>query len=107
GDDVDCILDGGPCDVGVESTIVDCSSVAPALLRPGRVTREMLENALGHPVPERHGAGPRVPGQLPSHYAPHARVELVAAGDVLVQARRLLDEGVRVGVLAAERFDLP
>lgn len=107
GDDVDCILDGGPCEVGVESTIVDCSRGAPALLRPGGITREMLEEVLGGPVPRQHAAAPRVPGQLPSHYAPRARVELVAAEDVPSRVRRLLADGVRIGVLAVERFELP
>lgn len=107
GDDVDCILDGGSCDVGLESTIVDCSSGRPAILRPGGITREMLEDALGEPLTRQPGSSPRVPGALPSHYAPQARVRLVAAEEVTPEARRLLAEGLRVGVLAAERFDLP
>lgn len=107
GDDVECILDGGSCDVGVESTIVDCSRDTPALLRPGGITREMLEEVLGRPVSQQTAAAPRVPGQLPSHYAPRARVQLVVAEDVPSRARRLVDGGVRVGVLAAERFELP
>jgi L-threonylcarbamoyladenylate synthase len=76
GDDVDFVLDGGPCPVGVESTIVDCTVDPPQVLRPGGISAEeiaaLLDMTLGH------AAGPsRAPGMLESHYAPHARVVLV------------------------------
>ncbi|MBO1332278.1 L-threonylcarbamoyladenylate synthase [Streptomyces sp. VRA16 Mangrove soil] len=98
GDAVDHVLDGGSCDVGVESTIVDVTGDTPSILRPGGVTREELEAALGRPlaVP---GASPiRVPGQHPSHYAPRARVVLVEPGEVVAEAERAQDQGLRVGV---------
>ena len=102
GSTVDLILDGGPCVVGVESTIVDCSSGRAEVLRPGGVSLETLAEVLGYPVPVRAaGAGHvRAPGTLPSHYAPDARVEVLEAGAVHERARVLLDAGVRVGVLA-------
>lgn len=73
------ILDGGPCGVGIESTVVDLSGTEALLLRPGAVTRGMLEGVLG----ERLGAAaasdaPRSPGQLASHYAPSRPVRLEA-----------------------------
>ncbi len=78
---VDLILDGGACDVGLESTVLDLSGDAPALLRHGSVTLEELENVLG-PVEDAtapaDGAPPRSPGQLARHYAPSIPVRLDA-----------------------------
>lgn len=84
---IDLILDGGPCENGLESTIIDCSGEAPVLLRPGGISRGAIETAL-------HSAGlhcrlrdtnallnhgqPVAPGQLQSHYAPDASVRLNA-----------------------------
>lgn len=99
GDRVDFVLDGGPCRVGVESTIVDVTGGAPSILRPGGVAREDIEEALGLPVPAPSTSRVRVPGQHPSHYAPHARVVLVGARDVVGEAERLHAKGHRVGVL--------
>jgi L-threonylcarbamoyladenylate synthase len=73
------ILDGGACPVGIESTIVDCSRGYPVLLRPGMVTQAQLEAACGQPLRERDGAAPRASGTLESHYAPNAKVRLMAA----------------------------
>ncbi|MBK5289769.1 MAG: threonylcarbamoyl-AMP synthase [Acidimicrobiia bacterium] len=97
GDDVDRILDGGPCVVGVESTIVECTGDEVAVLRPGRITSEMIEAVLGR-APN-IGGTTRAPGSLPAHYAPDARVELVAAAEVESAVVRLRDGGHRVGVL--------
>ena len=100
GNDVDFILDGGPCTIGVESTIVDFSSGDPVILRPGGLTRERLEEALGGPVPIR-GSGPvRVSGQLESHYAPRAEVVIVRPGDGGRRAAELRAVGKTVVVLA-------
>lgn len=97
---VDVVLDGGPCDVGIESTIVDLTGEAPAILRPGGVAREALEEAAGQPVPVRQGGPVRTPGQLPSHYAPFAQVLLVPRDEQATRARTLRAQGLRVGVLA-------
>ncbi|QSB13435.1 threonylcarbamoyl-AMP synthase [Natronosporangium hydrolyticum] len=99
GDAVDFVLDGGPCRVGVESTIVDVSGGAPAILRPGGVSHEDLERVLGHSVPAPTASTVRVPGQHPSHYSPRASVVLVAPDQVVAEARRLRAQGRRVGVL--------
>jgi L-threonylcarbamoyladenylate synthase len=72
GDAVDLVLDGGPCPVGVESTIVSLATEVPVLLRPGGVPREELEEALGRGLERAElsdSQGPRAPGQLASHYA--------------------------------------
>lgn len=73
------ILDGGACPVGIESTIVDCTRGHPVLLRPGMVTTAQLEAACGQPLRGRDDAAPRASGTLESHYAPNAKVRLMAA----------------------------
>ncbi len=80
GDKVDIILDGGPCVVGVESTIVKIESEAVFLLRPGGVAREAIERVVGKPLSNPpHTDNPQAPGMLASHYAPHAPLRLNAA----------------------------
>jgi L-threonylcarbamoyladenylate synthase len=81
GDDVDYILDGGPCTVGVESTIIDLSRGRAVLLRPGGAPREVIEAITG-PLDERDREAPAAPGTLESHYAPRAQVIAVAVSDV-------------------------
>ncbi|HWP11140.1 MAG TPA: L-threonylcarbamoyladenylate synthase [Ramlibacter sp.] len=76
------VLDGGPCRVGIESTIVDCTRGAPVLLRPGVLTREEVEAACGQPLrtpAQLQDPAPRASGTLASHYAPQARVRLMDA----------------------------
>lgn len=113
GDDVDLVLDGGPCAVGLESTIVDCTLDPPVLLRPGGVPVEQLDEVLGARV-QRHDSGPsRAPGMLASHYAPSCRVELAAdasAAAALVEAHTAAGRRVQVhdpnGDLAGYARDL-
>ncbi len=102
---VDLILDGGPCEVGIESTIVDVTGEQPAILRPGGVAREDLERALGHSVPMVATSPIRVPGQHPLHYAPRARVLLVEPDEVVGEAQRQQAQGCRVGVLLPPAFE--
>ena len=75
--DADQILDGGPCQVGVESTIIDCTGDLPRILRPGAVTAEMIKESTGLAVVGIvENAEIRVSGSLDSHYAPVATVVL-------------------------------
>lgn len=90
GDEV-LVLDGGPCQVGIESTIIDCSRGRPVLLRPGTLTRAQIEAALGEPLLERDEQAPRAPGTLKAHYAPRAAVRLMSA-DVLQTALQVLGD---------------
>lgn len=81
GDDL-LVLEGGACEVGIESTIVDCTRGAPVLLRPGGVTREQIEAACGQPLRTREelaSPDPRASGTLEAHYAPQAKVRLMTA----------------------------
>ena len=75
GDAVDYVLDGGPCPVGVESTIVDCTVQPPQILRPGGIPAEQIAALLGGDLADPSGPS-RASGMLASHYAPRARVVL-------------------------------
>jgi len=74
-DQQDLILDGGPSSVGLESTIIDCTSDAPRILRPGAITIEMIEESTGLKVSTAE-SNIRVSGSLENHYAPNATVDL-------------------------------
>ncbi len=103
GDRVDLILDGGPCARGIESTVVDCTTTPPRILRPGPLSRQRLEDALGGPVlgpdaSDDAATGPaRSPGAQARHYAPRTRLELHA--DAAARVTTLLEQGRRVGWL--------
>jgi L-threonylcarbamoyladenylate synthase len=109
GDDVDLVLDGGPCDVGLESTIVDCSTEPPAILRLGGIPTDEIATILGTTVDLRTDGAVAAPGTMPAHYAPAAEVIVVEAGAAAARAAALLAGGRRVGVLAADPVprDLP
>jgi len=72
----DLILDGGPAQVGLESTIIDCTGDAPKILRPGAITQTMIEEATGLKISENNNPEIRVSGSLEKHYAPNAKVIL-------------------------------
>ena len=99
------ILDGGPCEVGLESTVLDLSRARPAVLRPGSVTTDDLSRVLGTPVTifASHTQGAS-PGTSASHYAPDTRAELVAERDL---AARLAQETSAVAVIAPAGTAVP
>jgi L-threonylcarbamoyladenylate synthase len=79
---IDAVLDGGPAQLGLESTIIDCTRERPVLLRPGTISRAAIEAVLAEPLgeaPPQHEGAPAAPGQLPSHYATRAKLRLDAA----------------------------
>lgn len=97
---LDMILDGGPCEFGLESTIINLSDGHPSILRHGVITRAMLEEALGFAVPDAGKGAPRASGRLKSHYAPKTRLELVDCEEL---SARLADfAGEPVAVMASE-----
>ncbi len=109
GTEVACVLDGGACRIGVESTIVEVLGDEAVLLRPGGVPVEAIEAVLGRPVATASGPA-RASGMLASHYAPAVAVELVAdAASLPERLTALLAAGRRVAVLggspAASRTD--
>jgi len=97
GEAVDLVLDGGPCEVGVESTIVSLASELPTILRPGGVSREELEEALGAPLVRATPPAerPLAPGQLDRHYATRTPLRILPGPAGPVPPR-----GGRVGLLA-------
>ncbi|MBV9582820.1 MAG: threonylcarbamoyl-AMP synthase [Chloroflexi bacterium] len=104
---IDAVVDGGPTSVGLESTIVDLTSIPRRLLRPGGLPAEAVEAILGAPLarPDAARAGPQpAPGMLAVHYSPRTRLILVtgdAAGARLVHEVHLgLQAGQRIGVIA-------
>ena len=103
---VDWVLDGGPCRYGLESTIVACLSRRPQLLRPGAITREALESALGSTIDSGRASQttPNAPGQLVSHYAPSAELRLDAASVSSDEA--VLDFGGSLKSAARARLEL-
>lgn len=105
GNDVDVLLDGGECSVGVESTIVDLTRDEPVLLRPGGVTAERIESLLGVSITRHAPADVRAPGMLASHYAPRALVEIATGAELVQRARELAQSGERVAVLLSSQDD--
>lgn len=106
GDEVECVLDGGPCTVGVESTIVDVSGAEPRVLRPGGVAREALERVLGRAISDGTAAKDvRAPGMLESHYAPRAGLWLVSAAQLSEEISRRA--AARLVVIAPESLAIP
>ena len=113
------ILDGGPCSVGIESTILDLSRDAPVILRPGAITAEDIARVIGR-MPRVRGAlagpdavadaesdtdAPRVSGALAAHYAPRTPMRLVAGDALPFAAREAMRAGEQVAVLARLAVD--
>lgn len=126
GDRIACVLDGGACDVGIESTVVDLSRAMPTILRPGMITPQQLEGVLQRPVgrvshhvplEQEDTAGQRAPGMGARHYAPRADVWLfdraqeaevaAALADAPHDAPRHAAAGPVVGLLMQAQVPLP
>jgi L-threonylcarbamoyladenylate synthase len=99
GDAVDCVLDGGESDVGIESTIIDVSGARVSVLRPGCITVADVERVLGAPVGLPAPEAPRASGTLAQHYAPRTPLLLLEADLVIELAASLSRQGRRVAVL--------
>ena len=113
---IDLVIDGGPTDVGVESTVLDLTEATPTILRPGAITLEMirvvLPNARMQEFRSRSDLGMKSPGQLAKHYSPRTPLTLYEGPPDAVAARIAADVGLalaagrRVGVLAANEDPL-
>ncbi len=100
GERIQLILDGGPCKVGIESTIVDCSRNEPVVLRPGHIAPAHLEAVLGRqPAIETASGAPRVSGSLAAHYAPQTPMRLIAGQRLLDYLNAQRHKGDRCGVI--------
>lgn len=112
GDDL-LVLDGGPCAVGIESSIVDCTRSRPVLLRPGVLARAQLEAACGEAVLDPGdaqaggGSAPRAPGTLEAHYAPDAKVRLMDASAIQAGLEVLGADAAHIAVYARAPVRLP
>lgn len=102
GSDVDLVLEGGPSEVGIESTIVDLSGATPVLLRPGHISKDELKNALGTQIADKTASAPRHPGAHERHYAPRTPARLVPTHEL---DKEISKERNRVAVLAFSRPD--
>jgi L-threonylcarbamoyladenylate synthase len=100
GDAVRIILDGGECQIGLESTIVAFDGAQVRLLRPGAVTAGQLREVVGELLLGPDLASPRVPGSSPSHYSPRTPMTIVPTGQIDAQAAALSEGGRRIAVLA-------
>jgi L-threonylcarbamoyladenylate synthase len=100
GASVDLILDGGACEVGIESTIVDFSQDPPVILRLGRITQDELEQVAKISFSSVNRQQTASPGQHPVHYSPRAKTLIAATTDLQNLAERLASTGERVVVLS-------
>ncbi|WP_368658127.1 L-threonylcarbamoyladenylate synthase [Metabacillus halosaccharovorans] len=105
------IIDGGSTGVGVESTVIDCTTKIPTILRPGGVTKEQMEEIVGEVHVDRalveEGHAPKSPGMKYTHYAPNAPVIIVDRSHSFIQQQidRYEKEGKKVGVLTTEEAE--
>ncbi|MCI0765265.1 L-threonylcarbamoyladenylate synthase [Bacillus sp. TL12] len=104
------IVDGGATGVGVESTVVDCTSEVPTILRPGGITKEQLEEVIGtvslDPALKDEKEKPKAPGMKYTHYAPKAPLSIVEGSREFIQqlVDKKKEEGYTVGVLTTEEY---
>ena len=99
GDDVSLVLDGGDCEIGVESTILDCTRSMPQILRSGAITKDVLESVAKISIALSDGES-RASGMLEKHYAPNCRVELVeTTADAERRSSELVSENQQVQIL--------
>jgi L-threonylcarbamoyladenylate synthase len=84
GDSIDCILDGGPCTVGIESSVLSLAEAVPVLLRPGGISREQIEEVIGPVMQQSEASGEAhpSPGMHPRHYSPRTKLLLVENGEL-------------------------
>ncbi len=102
------VLDGGPCAVGIESTIIDATRGAPVLLRPGQLARAAIERAAGQRLlskEELSAPDPKASGTLAAHYAPHAKLRLMSAAELRAALQILGADARHIAVWA--RVPLP
>ena len=111
---IDMILDGGGIEIGLESTIIDLTEEVPMILRPGYITKEMLEKVIGHVETDedvlKHGTGqaPKAPGMKYKHYAPKGELTIIngSRGRVIEEinkrSREMREKGEKTGIIGTE-----
>lgn len=106
GEEVDLIIDGGPCEIGVESTIVEFGDSEVSILRHGAISVEVLERVLGRRVRVALDGPRRAPGMSQSHYAPATPLELCDQDEVSWRAGEYVSMGLRVGVVSTRSVEV-
>ncbi|MBV9575463.1 MAG: threonylcarbamoyl-AMP synthase [Gammaproteobacteria bacterium] len=108
GDRVDLILEGGTCEVGVESTILDLSRHQPIILRPGMITASALETALNMPIlaAEQAETSVRAPGRHHLHYAPRTKTILIKTENITAFLATLTAEDYPIALLSYHSFNV-
>lgn len=108
-DKVDLILDGGECDVGLESTVLDLTVEPPVIWRPGAVTKEQIEKLIGNvEVKETiQNNIPKSPGLLHKHYSPNSPLFIFEPEEIITEAKKYLKENKKVAILTTkENIDI-
>lgn len=100
GNQVDIVLDGGRCIVGIESTIIDCTTNKPVILRPGKITAQQISFLFKKEIPFSTSSSVQHPGNKLSHYAPDSEIRLVRREDIVNSIERARYEGKVVGLIA-------
>lgn len=100
GSAVPLVLDGGPCSIGIESTIIDLTGITPRILRPGQISRAAIATVIGHIAVGQHGDSPRVSGALASHYAPRTPTENIPRSRLAIRWRQCHAQGETALVLS-------
>lgn len=104
GESVDLVLDGGPCTIGIESTIVECTNSVLQVLRPGKISALDIATITGLTITETDGPS-RAPGMLLAHYAPIARVQLCEShAQAEEEEQKLVAQGISTEVLHYENL---
>ncbi|HEX9758975.1 MAG TPA: L-threonylcarbamoyladenylate synthase [Nitrospiria bacterium] len=110
GNEVKMVLDGGPCPVGLESTVLDITKGVPRILRPGQITLENLEAVIGKVLPYETSSEDSLvksPGSKHSHYVPNVRIILIPEKEYTKECERWKRSGKKLGVLSRKKFDVP
>lgn len=107
GSAVDMVLEGGQCEVGLESTIVDMTGEHPAILRPGMITSTQIAAVLNQEIATQKKNSPRVSGSLESHYAPITRMRIVHAANIQAYLQDLPSHSLPMIVLSFSDLDAP
>lgn len=100
GTDIDMVLEGDTCTIGIESTIVDISSGIAHILRPGAITAAQISQVLQQPVYYLDRSSVRAPGMLLKHYAPRTKLEIVPAVLLKQKINTLLTQDLKIAVMA-------
>lgn len=101
---IDGVVDGGQCEVGIESTIIDLSTDTIRLLRPGRISIDEIEQCLGEKISVKTTNAPRVPGLLKSHYAPSTPLKIIDKDNLELEIKSYQEKGLPFNVWS---FDKP